>query len=85
VLLSAENRRQLWVPSGFAFGFYVTSEVAEFQYKRTDYYAPEHERCIRWDAPELGIGWPLASAGAAPLLSDKDRHGLSLADAGLYD
>ena len=84
VELSAENKRQLWVPPRFAHGFYVTSEVAEFQYKCTDFYAPEHERSIRWDDPELGIEWPLVEGGE-PLLSDKDRAGLALADAEVYE
>lgn len=84
VELSAENKRQLWVPPRFAHGFYVTSEVAEFQYKCTDFYAPEHERSIRWDDPELAIEWPLVEGGE-PLLSDKDRAGLALADAEVYE
>ncbi len=71
--LSAENRRMLWVPPGFAHGFYVTSEVAEFQYKCTDYYAPEYERCIRWDDAVLNIKWP--TDGAPVLLSDNDQQG----------
>ena len=61
-MLSAENKRQMWVPPGFAHGFCVTSDVAEFLYLTTDYYAPEHERCIRWDDPDLNITWPLAAA-----------------------
>jgi dTDP-4-dehydrorhamnose 3,5-epimerase len=69
--LSAENKCQLWVPPGFAHGFLVLSDIAELEYKCTDYYAPEHERSIRWDDPELGIEWPLA-AGTLPILSDKD-------------
>jgi dTDP-4-dehydrorhamnose 3,5-epimerase len=81
VHLSAENKRQLWLPEGFAHGFLVLSEVAEFLYKTTDYYAPEHERCIRWDDPSLAIDWPLDSA---PQLSAKDQAGLSLADAELF-
>lgn len=81
--LSEENRRMLWVPPGFAHGFYVLSERAEFQYKCTDYYAPEHERSLRWDDPELAIEWPLLEA--APLLSAKDREGALLAEADLYD
>ncbi|WP_017942187.1 MULTISPECIES: dTDP-4-dehydrorhamnose 3,5-epimerase [unclassified Thioalkalivibrio] len=85
VELSAENKRQLWVPARFAHGFYVTSEVAEFQYKCTDFYAPEHERCIRWDDPDLGIEWPLLSDGSEPLLSDKDRAGLWFAAAEVYE
>ncbi|HLA31710.1 MAG TPA: dTDP-4-dehydrorhamnose 3,5-epimerase [Pseudomonas sp.] len=74
VHLSAENRRQLWVPEGFAHGFLVLSEFAEFLYKTTAYYAPEHERCIRWDDPTLGIAWPL---DGAPQLSAKDQAGCS--------
>lgn len=77
VRLSAENKRMLWVPTGFAHGFYVTSESAEFMYKCTDYYTPEHERCIRWDDPDLGIDWPIAQ-GQVPLLSEKDLKGMSL-------
>ena len=80
-LLSAENKRQLWVPEGFAHGFVVLSEFAEFLYKTTDYYAPEHERCIRWDDPTLAIDWPLDSA---PLLSAKDQTGLSFVDAEVF-
>jgi dTDP-4-dehydrorhamnose 3,5-epimerase len=82
VLLSAENKRQLWIPPGFAHGFLVTSESAEFLYKTTDYWAPEHERCIAWDDPALGIDWPLA--GAAPQLSAKDRVGKPLATAEVF-
>jgi dTDP-4-dehydrorhamnose 3,5-epimerase len=81
VHLSAENKRQLWVPEGFAHGFLVLSEFAEFLYKTTDYYAPAHERCIRWDEPSLAIDWPLS---AAPQLSAKDQVGLSLAAAELF-
>lgn len=68
--LSADNKRMVLVPPGFGHGFYVTAGPAEVQYKCTDYYAPDHERCIRWDDPELAIEWPLAGP---PLLSDKDR------------
>ena len=78
VELTADNRRQLWIPPGLAHGFLVLTESAEFLYKTTDYYAPEHERCIAWNDPGLGIDWPLA---AAPVLSAKDSAGLSLADA----
>ena len=67
--LSAENKRQLWIPSGFAHGFYVTSEVAEFQYKCTSYHAPECERSLRWDDPQVAVGWPLV---ATPTLSKSD-------------
>jgi dTDP-4-dehydrorhamnose 3,5-epimerase len=70
VELSAENQRQLWVPEGFAHGFLVTSDSADVLYKATDYYAPEHERSIRWNDPALGIEWPL---DGPPRLSGKDR------------
>jgi dTDP-4-dehydrorhamnose 3,5-epimerase len=79
--LSAENKRIAWIPPGFAHGFLVVSEVAEFLYKTTDYYAPEHERCLLWNDPALAIDWPLAGE---PLLSDKDRRGVPLADAEVY-
>ncbi|WP_342243397.1 dTDP-4-dehydrorhamnose 3,5-epimerase [Pseudomonas sp. OTU5201] len=82
VHLSAENKRQLWVPEGFAHGFVVLSEYAEFLYKTTDYYAPEHERCIRWDDPDLAIDWPLAEA---PQLSAKDKAGVNFKDADLFE
>ncbi|WP_263146097.1 dTDP-4-dehydrorhamnose 3,5-epimerase [Pseudomonas sp. RIT-PI-AD] len=78
VRLSAENKRQLWVPEGFAHGFLVLSDYAEFLYKTTDYYAPVHERCIRWDDPALAIDWPLEGT---PQLSAKDRAGTSLSQA----
>ncbi len=78
-LLSAGNKRQMWVPEGFAHGFLVLSESAEFLYKTTDYWAAEHERCIAWDDPDLAIAWPLG--GATPLLSDKDRQGVAFASA----
>jgi dTDP-4-dehydrorhamnose 3,5-epimerase len=81
-ILSAENKKMLWVPPGFGHGFYVLSPEAEFVYKCTELYAPEHERCIRWDDPELGIAWPLLAQ--APLLSAKDLAGVSLAEAELY-
>lgn len=79
--LSAENKHQLWVPEGFAHGFVVLSESAEFLYKTTDYYAPEHERCIRWDDPLIGIDWPIVGE---PALSGKDRQGKRLADAEVF-
>ncbi len=86
VELSADNQRQLWVPAGMAHGFLVLSESADFLYNTTDYYAPEHERCIAWDDPAIGIDWPLAAHGiAAPLLSDKDRAGVPLAAAELFE
>lgn len=69
VVLSAKNKRQLWIPEGFAHGFLVLSDVAEFAYKTTAYYAPDHERSIRWDDPSLNIDWPL---NGSPILSDND-------------
>ena len=72
-ILSAENRRQLWIPAGLAHGFLVISESAEFLYKTTDFYAPQHEKCIRWDDPTLKIAWPLE--GNPPQLSGKDAQG----------
>jgi len=77
-LLSAENKKQLWIPPGLAHGFVVLSETAEFLYKTTDYYAPAHERCIAWNDPKIGIEWPLT---AEPLLSGKDKAGVRLEDA----
>jgi dTDP-4-dehydrorhamnose 3,5-epimerase len=71
-VLSAENKKLLWIPEGFAHGFLVLSETAEFFYKTTDYYAPEHERCIIWNDPPLAINWPLVGA---PKLSAKDAKG----------
>jgi dTDP-4-dehydrorhamnose 3,5-epimerase len=82
-VLSAENKRQLWIPEGFAHGFLVRSDEAEFLYKTTDYWHPEHERCIRWDDPTLAIRWPLE--GASPIVSAKDAGGASLADAALFE
>lgn len=82
VHLSADNKRQLWVPEGFAHGFLVLSESAEFLYKTTDFYAPEHERCLRWDDPALAIEWPLQGA---PILSAKDEQGQRLDVAELFD
>ena len=82
VHLSAENRRQLWIPPGFAHGFLVLSEVADFLYKTTDYYSPAAERCLLWNDPALNIEWPLeALNGLAPVLTDKDKNGLKLIDA----
>ena len=83
VRLSAENKRQFWVPAGFAHGFYVLSEWAELQYKATDYYAPQHDRAIRWDDPAIGIEWPLLP-GADLILSEKDRNAALLDQAELY-
>ena len=75
-ILNAENKRQLWIPEGFAHGFLTLSESAEFLYKTTDYYAPAHERCIAWDDRELGVVWPLTGM---PILSGKDQQGAPLA------
>lgn len=81
--LSSANRTMLWVPPGFAHGFLVLSEEADIAYRCTDYYAPEHDRCIRWDDPDLAIDWPLEAIGA-PTLSARDAAGLALADAEGY-
>ncbi len=83
-ILSAENRKQLWVPPGFAHGFYVLSEWAELIYKATDYYAPTWDRSLRWDDPNLNITWPLIN-GEQPILSEKDRLAPLLEDADLFD
>ena len=80
-LLSAENKRQMWVPPGFAHGFCVTSAVAEFLYLTTEYYAPEHERCIAWNDPDLNITWPLATI---PNVSAKDSEGSLFKDADMF-
>ena len=82
VRLSAQNNRQLWIPEGFAHGFVVLSEYAEFLYKTTDYYNPAAERCIRWDDPTLAIDWELG--GLDPQLSAKDQQGKALAEADLF-
>ena len=79
--LSDTNHRQLWIPQGFAHGFIVLSESADFMYKTTDYYAPAYERCISWNDPSIGIHWP---AGIAPLLSTKDQLGISLEQAEVF-
>ncbi|OCZ92326.1 dTDP-4-dehydrorhamnose 3,5-epimerase [Achromobacter xylosoxidans] len=81
-ILSAENRHQLWVPEGFAHGFVVLADYASFLYKTTDYYAPEHERSIKWDDPSIGIEWPF---DGVPVLSSKDMAGGRLEDADLFD
>lgn len=80
-VLSGENKRQMWVPPGFAHGFLVLSETAEFLYKTTDFYAPQHECCLKWDDPTVGIKWPIQ---ANPLLSAKDNLGLNLHDASKF-
>lgn len=84
VVLSAENKRQLWVPEGFAHGFYVMTNSAEFVYKCTDYYHPESEISVRWDDAELSIDWPLVE-GELPQLSEKDVNGFSFQDAPKFD
>lgn len=81
--LSAENHHQLWIPPGFAHGFLVLSDTADFLYKTTDYYAPATEGAVRWDDPTLGVAWP--DAGVAPLLSAKDQVAALLADAKTFD
>jgi len=81
-ILSADNKRQLWLPPGMAHGFVVLSESAEFLYKTTDYYAPEHERCIAWNDPTLAIQWPAMIGG--PLLSGKDAKGMAFLQAELF-
>ena len=82
-ILSADNKRQLWVPPGLAHGFLVLSETAEFLYKTTDYYAPEFERCIAWNDPDLAIVWPTPQGG--PQLSAKDAAGVTFLQAELTD
>jgi dTDP-4-dehydrorhamnose 3,5-epimerase len=82
VLLSAENKRQMWIPPGFAHGFLVMRDDTEYLYNVTDYYAPQHERCIRWDDPTIAIDWPIARA---PILSDKDQQGLALSQAEVFE
>lgn len=81
VRLSAENRRMLWVPEGFAHGFLVLSDMAEVLYKSTDYYAPEYERALAWNDPDLRIDWPLEGA---PILSERDKAAARLAEAELF-
>lgn len=82
-ILSAENKLQLWVPEGFAHGYYVISEWAEFVYKTTDYYAPEWERSLLWNDPTVGVEWPLIN-GKPPMLSTKDSTAPLLADAEIF-
>ena len=81
VVMSAENRRMCWVPPGYAHGFLVTSDYAEVQYKATDYWAPQHERCIIWNDRDIGIPWPVTGE---PILSQKDRAGLALKQAEVF-
>lgn len=80
--LSAENKKMIWIPEGFAHGFCVLSETADFIYKTTDYWFPEHERCIRWDDPVLAINWP---PDCAPQVSEKDQQGVAFLEAELYE
>ena len=82
VILSAENKRQLWVPEGFAHGFVVLSGTAEFLYKTTDYYAPEYERCIQWNDADLAIDWQYPDS---PQVSEKDAKGAKFKDAEIFD
>jgi len=79
--LSADNKRMLWIPPGFAHGFLAMSEFAEVLYKTTDYYAPAHERCVLWNDPDIGVDWPLTGV---PIVSDKDASGRRLAEAETY-
>jgi len=82
VILSAENQRQLWIPPGFAHGFVVLSDKAEFLYKTTDYWAPEYERSLQWNDPAIGIEWPIQGE---PVMSAKDQQGKLLADAEVFE
>ncbi|MBI5785440.1 MAG: dTDP-4-dehydrorhamnose 3,5-epimerase [Rhodocyclales bacterium] len=81
-VLTGENKLQLWIPAGFAHGFVVLSESADFLYKTTDYWAPEFERCIAWNDPDLAIDWPLA--GVRPLVSAKDGQGVAFRNAEVF-
>ncbi|AEG01042.1 dTDP-4-dehydrorhamnose 3,5-epimerase [Methylomonas methanica] len=83
VNLSAENKQQMWIPVGFAHGFLTLSDTAEFLYKTTDYYSPEHERCILWNDADIGVQWPTDIV--MPQLSGKDQHGKAFSVAELYD
>ena len=82
-IISEKNKTQVWIPKGFAHGFVVLSEIAEVIYKTTDYYAPQFERCIRWDDPKLSIDWNLK--GLNPLLSNKDRDGILIHNSEIFD
>lgn len=83
VILSAKNKEQLWIPPGFAHGFFTLSETADVLYKTTDYYDAKGERCIRWDDPQLAIKWPIPD-GVKPIISEKDKTGLSLKKAEVF-
>jgi dTDP-4-dehydrorhamnose 3,5-epimerase len=80
--LSAENQRQVWIPPGFAHGFLVLSESADFLYKTTDYWYPEHERCLAWNDPQVGVGWPI---DGEPVMAEKDKAGKMLGVADIYE
>ncbi|MEH6649459.1 MAG: dTDP-4-dehydrorhamnose 3,5-epimerase [Motiliproteus sp.] len=80
IVLSETNKRQLWIPPGLAHGFVVLSDVADFEYKCTDYYVPEDEGCLIWNDPVVAIDWPLSELTQPPLLSDKDQQGLTLSE-----
>ena len=80
--LSAGNKKQMWIPAGFAHGFMVLSEYAEVLYKTTSYYAPEHERCIKWDDPDIAVRWPIGNE--QPITSSKDAQGVPLKNAGIF-
>lgn len=82
VRLSAENKKQLWIPAGFAHGFAVLSDEAEFLYRTTDYWAPEYERGIKWNDPTIGVDWPV---DFTPLLSEKDEKGVAFTEADVYE
>ena len=82
IVLSAENKRSVWIPEGFAHGFLVLSDTADFLYKTTDFYAPEHERCLLWNDSAIGIDWPLRGE---PILAPKDRAGKPLTGAEVFD
>jgi dTDP-4-dehydrorhamnose 3,5-epimerase len=84
VWLSAQDKRQVWIPPGFAHGYYVVSELAEVLYKVTDYYDPQAERCIRWDDPTFKVTWPI-TPGNLPILSAKDRAGKLFTEAEIYE
>jgi len=79
--ISEDNHRQIWVPAGFGHGFLALSDEVEVLYKTTDYYAPEHERCVLWKDPQIGIEWPF---DAEPILSEKDRQGVAFNEADLF-
>jgi dTDP-4-dehydrorhamnose 3,5-epimerase len=84
IYLNAENKKMLWIPPGFAHGFYVISQQADFFYKCTDFYAPEYERAIRWDDPDLAIAWPLID-NTPPLVAPKDNAGAAFKNAEYYE